>query len=287
MKISVRKSDFPVSEDEIEPMEIGHVPYCVNCGDEIGNAEHLQCDYCHKDAVTCECCGDRIDRDDAYYDEHREAYYCGNCVTYCIAHGEYEYEGDCHNRARRHTRWGWEEGYICDDAVDWCGDWYYCPDCDIYYHSDDIVECLDGEYRCVECAEEWERDHCVVCEDCGDTIMKEDAHLGSDNKYRCDDCYEAWLESEDNDSENETEISKPENENVNSETAVPVYDGGSTWKMRCVNNRYNERNYTTGKVYEVVNGKLTVDAGYVWDIPELSNFCTWVSFSGSVWELVA
>lgn len=278
VKISVRKSDFPVNDDEIEPMEIGHVPYCVNCGEEITNAESLQCDDCNDESEYCEHCGDRHPTNEMYWDENREAWFCSDCVSYCEYHERYEFTDDVSYEVRSRNRFGgWNTYYVCEDAIEW-GGYGYCEDCGYYYENESIVECLDGEYRCVECAEEWESDHCVVCEDCGELILREDAIEGADGRYRCETCNDEYAGSSSN--ESEEEIKNSENDN-------PKNSDGNTWAMRCVNNRWNTQSYTAGKIYNVVDGSFITDTGSTLSGSQLRDFQTWADFSSSEWELVS
>ena len=73
-------------------IKIGHSAICPKCGQtHRDSTEWCWCGEC-RDTVECEACGEIMDRDDAYWDEERENYYCYNCTHYCDYHERREYD---------------------------------------------------------------------------------------------------------------------------------------------------------------------------------------------------
>jgi hypothetical protein len=153
-----------------EIVYIGHAPMCIKCGEEYENNEELHCEYCEKERVRCERCGELIDVEDAIYCEDNECYYCDSeCaeydeVYYCEDDGNYHTTSNCylddHNGYYYHdepevmTEDGkrfhsedaaYEEGY---ERCVWSGEWY---------KKEELVEdALTGEYFSIEECENYE-----------------------------------------------------------------------------------------------------------------------------------
>ena len=126
--------------------------------EEIMANEHL-CSDCFYDIYSyCDYCGDIELRDDLLWLENNETLVCEHCtehndnIIWCEDHDCYEYqdEDDIITLANGNT--------ICRNAFEY-GDYFYCEDCEEYFHID---------YACYS-----EMDECYYCEDCiGDHVSE-------------------------------------------------------------------------------------------------------------------
>lgn len=126
--------------------------------EEIMANEHL-CSDCFYDIYSyCDYCGDIELRDDLMWLEENCTLVCEHCIDHndniiwCEDHDRYEYqdEDDIITLANGNT--------ICRDAFEY-GDYFFCEDCEEYFHID---------YACYS-----EMDECYYCEDCiGDHVSE-------------------------------------------------------------------------------------------------------------------
>ena len=133
--ISYHKGEEPTS------MVVGATPICIECGCEFSDSETINC--CSpKNLVECYECGDRINREDAYYIDGE--WYCSDCVTCCEECNEYV---PINNTT--YTGYG---TYVCERCLDW--DYTLCEDGE-YYRNDDVIETEEGSYWYVEHTDEY------------------------------------------------------------------------------------------------------------------------------------
>ena len=126
--------------------------------EEIMANEHL-CADCFYDLYSyCDYCGDIELRDDLMWLEENCTLVCEHCtehndnIIWCEDHDRYEYQedDDIITLANGNT--------ICRDAFEY-GDYFFCEDCEEYFHID---------YACYS-----EMDECYYCEDCiGDHVSE-------------------------------------------------------------------------------------------------------------------
>ena len=126
--------------------------------EEIMANEHL-CSDCFYDIYSyCDYCGDIELRDDLLWLENNETLVCEHCtehndnIIWCEDHDCYEYQDDDNiiTLANGNT--------ICYNAFEY-GDYFFCEDCEQYFHID---------YACYS-----ELDECYFCEDCiGDHVSE-------------------------------------------------------------------------------------------------------------------
>ena len=137
--------EYCCNEVELEVIETSEHEIMVN--------EHL-CESCFYDLYSyCDYCGNIELRDDLMWLENNETVVCEHCtdhndnIIWCEEHDCYEYQDDDDiiTLANGNT--------ICRDAYEY-GEYFYCEDCEEFYHVD---------YAC------WcESDECYYCEDCID-----------------------------------------------------------------------------------------------------------------------
>lgn len=170
---------------------VGHYPICPSCGDTHEWEACIECEDCYDDnRHTCVGCDCTCDEEDMYYIDGE--WYCSDCSFYCEYHGEQE-AGDDHVYVEGY-------GYVCENAIDYSGDFFCCEHCSEYHHIDDGIETEDGTWFCCEdCASKddyicvdgkWYTEGDVVtCEHCGELILEEDALETEDGTHFCDsDC---------------------------------------------------------------------------------------------------
>ena len=62
---------------------------------------------------------------------------------------------------------------------------------------------------------------------------------------------------------------------------------GNNWKMKCLDTKGNKRNYTAGKIYEVIDGTFIADDGEIACSGNVFNsFDSFERYSSSKWELI-
>ena len=149
--------------------------------EEIMASEHL-CEDCFYDIYSyCDYCGDIESRDDLMWLENNETLICQYCadhnsnIIWCEGHDCYEYQDDDDiiTLANGNT--------ICRNAFEY-GDYFYCEDCEEYYHID---------YAC------WcDSEECYYCEDCIDNHKSQYISEYHDHDY---DEFKMTDEDEEND----------------------------------------------------------------------------------------
>ena len=122
--------------------------------EEIMASEHL-CEDCFYDMYSyCDYCGSIELRDDLMWLENNETVACEHCtdhndnIIWCEDHDRYEYQDDDDiiTLANGNT--------ICRDAFEW-GDYFFCEDCEEYYHIDYACWCESNEcYYCEHCIDD-------------------------------------------------------------------------------------------------------------------------------------
>lgn len=160
------------SENECN-VRIGHYPICIDCGEEHRVSENINhCDY---GTEICECCGDRIHREDVRW--VGDYPYCEDCVTYCDECGEYELNS-------RITYVEETDRYVCDYCLE--QSYTICDVCGehVRYNHTHYVE-SESIHVCRSCREnEFER-----CHECGHLVRNEDIEM-YDGEWYCPDCLE-------------------------------------------------------------------------------------------------
>lgn len=131
----------------------------VETSEEEIMANECLCEDCFNENYSyCDYCGDIELRDDLLWLEGNCTLVCEHCadhnsnIIWCEEHDCYEYQDyeDIIILANGNT--------ICRDAFDW-GDYFFCEDCEQYFHID---------YACYS-----EMDECYFCEDCiGDHVSE-------------------------------------------------------------------------------------------------------------------
>lgn len=175
-------------------VNIGHIPYCINCGKRINEGNTLYCDNsaCYErdgDLIVCHNCGYLIaDEEDAYY--VNDIPYCCDCVSYCDDCESYHVNEDV-RYLENYDR------YVCDECLE--RDYDYCDYCDEYYLNEEITETEDGNRVCNSCLEYYYTEidgkyynNKVVkeCPQCGELFVGE-------GEFCCEECKG---EGEENDS---------------------------------------------------------------------------------------
>ena len=115
-------------------------------------ANECLCESCFYDIYSyCDYCGDIELKDDLMWLENNESLICEHCaehnsnVIWCEEHDCYEYQDDENiiTLANGNT--------ICRDAYEY-GEFFYCEDCEEYYHVDYACWCESEEmYYCENC----------------------------------------------------------------------------------------------------------------------------------------
>ena len=182
----------PKGIENEELVKIGHNPICIECGYEHSVENCINC--CRSNnTICCAACGEVIDEDEAWYISGD--YYCCDCSYTCEC---------CDERVVRdditfvYNRSGWEIG-VCEE----CRDEYYeyCEHCGDYYQRDCMnwVE-SEREYVCDNCFE----NEFGTCDACGEIHLMDNLHYDEEtgDNY-CNYCYEELLEERENESEEE------------------------------------------------------------------------------------
>ncbi len=135
--------EYCCNEVEIEAIETSEHEIMVN--------EHL-CESCFYDLYSyCDYCGNIELRDDLMWLENNETVVCEHCtdhndnIIWCEEHDCYEYQNDDDiiTLANGNT--------ICRDAYEY-GEYFYCEDCEEFYHVDYACWCESDEmYYCENC----------------------------------------------------------------------------------------------------------------------------------------
>ena len=169
-------SQIKGSENECY-ITVGHRPICIECGNEHGDTEWINCCCSDSGGYYCADCGDWVDEDDVCWVDDEP--YCSDCVHYC----EYCEE---HHRGQEFyvsnfNRWG--GAYICQ----YCYENYFvtCEDCGEIYFEDNIVWIENLEkHVCNSCYEDY-----TTCSECGEVHYTDDMNEHN-GLYYCDSCYE-------------------------------------------------------------------------------------------------
>ena len=167
----------PEGEDN-RLVHVGHVPYCINCGDPIDEGGTLYCPDTMCQAKEgdyikyCAACGCEIDEDSCIQIDGE--YYCEDCVTYCEDCESYHTNDDIVyiNELDR---------YVCNSCYE--NNYSRCEHCDEVYANDSLTKTADGNYVCPTCLEyyyteiegEFYRNEDVrYCKNCGQAFIGED-----------------------------------------------------------------------------------------------------------------
>ena len=156
-------------------MTIGHMPICIECGNEHDTEDNINCCYSQN---VCSSCGRRISNDEAYF--INDEAYCNGCVSYCDICDNYYPNGDG-------TYIASEDRYVCDS----CLDQYYtqCERCGEYVDNECVTH-VESEYDvCSDCLEEYYS----ICAHCGEwhRTFRMFEHNGV---LYCRDCYSELFE---------------------------------------------------------------------------------------------
>ena len=166
--------------DDLEPIELGATPICIECGYTHNCEESINC--CNNHKYICEYCGNEIDEDEVcWIGDHP---YCNDCVTYCECCGEYELNDEA-------TWIESEDRYVCRDCLDRY--YLYCDDCGEYYDRDrmNYLENLD-KCVCNDCFEDY-----TQCNECNRWFY----HTEINEDCLCEDCAAKMKEEEEEDNE--------------------------------------------------------------------------------------
>ena len=168
-------------------IKIGADPICPCCGERHGVEDNLECENCNGDNChECYECGYEGDDENMHFIEGE--WYCEDCCFYCEYHEEWEIGDNVYVE---------DYGYVCEDAVDYSGDFSYCDNCGSwYYNYDRGVDTEDGRWFCsCECAEQcdyieidgyWYPSEDVrYCEECESWVLKDD---WNDEFEMCEEC---------------------------------------------------------------------------------------------------
>lgn len=171
-------------------IEIGHDPICPQCGTTHDDEKYVTCSCCQDGECECYECGNYHNENDMHYIDGY--WYCENCCFYCEYHGEWE-TGESY----------YVENYgdVCEDAIDYGGDFFRCEYCDEYYYDySDYIETHDGHsYCCESCAEHdgyvysqrenawYQEEEVTYCDQCGTYVLNEDY---DEEREMCDICVE-------------------------------------------------------------------------------------------------
>ena len=159
-------------------LTVGHMPICIECGEEHETEENINC--CRY-GYTCTHCGCRIrDEEDVRWVDGEP--YCDECVSWC----------DCCDE------------YVVGDTTEVASGRYVCDSC-LSAHYRQCIEC--GEWHrirrvtYVDSVEDYVCDDCLAeryssCDACGEPFRSEDLteHNG---RWLCDDCLEEETKEED------------------------------------------------------------------------------------------
>ena len=177
---------------------LGSESICPNCGGWASEDNCVLCTHCYDEAYDqhyCADCGCRLDRDEGY--EIDGTWYCECCVNWCDYHGCYE-----HNETYYINSY---DGYVCEDALEWSGDFKACDDCGEMVYIENCITTEDGNVFCCEsCAEhadyvccedeEWRHiDNARYCEECDKWVSKD---KWDDEHKMCKDCAEQLTDEE-------------------------------------------------------------------------------------------
>lgn len=189
---------YKFAKDKKEIVPIGATPLCVSCGQLHKNAGSIACcTDAYEEEDVCYECGYETSTDDMHYiDGH---WYCDDCCFWCAYHEQYEVgEEYCY-----------VEGYgdICESAYDY-GDFFWCEDCNRYYHGDDGRDVADYERVCVNCFENdyvyvdseneyHHRDDVIICDYCDHTVLRNSVTHVEDHGDICEDCLDEYFHEDD------------------------------------------------------------------------------------------
>jgi hypothetical protein len=156
--------------------------YCSDCGNDI--------DECSCNDVSCASCGEYVNDDDIYWDDHNNGY-CQNCYS-----DIYFYCNECSNDKNRENgvsiygigsaNESYEDTIICEHCVD-NGEYVCCSECNHYYNYEDIEQYYDkyqeSSSLCTMCKDNY---HTFECEECGERH----AYSKDSNVTICNQCKE-------------------------------------------------------------------------------------------------
>lgn len=159
---------------------------CLECGAPLdGYEQGYACSGCCGGRYTCECCGDRIDEDDAYYLNDCGPY-CESCFDDMAFHCDL-CGGSVHNDYRVEMR---DSSDVCEDCFSEYGfTCYHCDDNFIhtrrYGHAEPVQEDIDGNMYCEKCTDR----HLVTCEECEEKVHTDNTLSTYDDVYLCKKCF--------------------------------------------------------------------------------------------------
>jgi len=158
-----------------QKLEIGHLVYCISCGDVQSDGNILDCcDIDNSDTLICEACDGTVHEDDVIW---VGGYcYCEDCTRYC--------EECDSSHLRDEVRWvDWLRQYMCDSCYD--DECTECAACDKDIKKGDAHD-AGGHYYCDECFRELHSN----CEKCDEAF--EDGELAeADGQFLCKECLDA------------------------------------------------------------------------------------------------
>jgi hypothetical protein len=163
-----------------EKIKIGHVAYCISCGDRQSKADILDCCNETSEMRVCDSCDASIRADDAMW--VGDSCYCSDCASYC---------GHCHeNFHTDDVRWV-DSVHMC--LCDFCHTEHFveCASCEKVINKDDSYKACGDRY-CKGCYKEQFSD----CEECGETCENENLLETEDGRWVCRDCHAELTEEE-------------------------------------------------------------------------------------------
>jgi hypothetical protein len=156
-----------------DKIKIGHVAYCISCGEVQRDSNILDCcDTTDDYMLECENCHARIHEDEAIWVS--DSCYCSDCVSYCnhchAYHDTYEVQ--------------WVQSVLMS-LCDYClrEDFTECAECGKTVHKDDS-RCAHGDRYCKTCYNE----QFSECEECGNPF-ENDELTEMDGRWVCRDCH--------------------------------------------------------------------------------------------------
>ena len=129
----------------LRKIKIGAYPICPCCGERHHVEDNIECDECNGEDVECYDCGYVSNRENMHYIDGE--WYCEECCFYCEYHGEWEL---------RESYYVQNYGNVCEDAIDYSGEFNYCEKCGCYYKIDEcngITTEDEKWFCCSDCAE--------------------------------------------------------------------------------------------------------------------------------------
>ena len=154
-----------------DTMRIGHVAYCISCGEENDDSSLLDC--C-EEPLCCESCGTEINEDDAVWvGDYR---YCSGCTAYCDHCDEPHLAED--------VKWVDSLGkHLCENCLR--EDFSECVDCGATIPNANVESACGDDY-CTDCYHK----RFSTCDVCGTVYDRTDLQETDGGECLCPDCWQ-------------------------------------------------------------------------------------------------